>query len=428
MILISSSRSGGANLATHLMRTDQNEHVDVHELRGFVADNLHDAFKEVEAISRATKCKKYLFSISLNPPEEAAVSVEEFIRTVDRIEEKLGLVGQPRALVFHEKENRRHLHAVFSRIDAETMTAREMDFHKLKLRDISRELYLENGWKIPRGLMNSAERDPTNFSRAEWEQAKRFGQDPRWIKQVARECWTSSDNAKAFQRSLEDRSMHLAIGDRRSFVIVDSLGGVYSLPKALDIKTKEVRARLGDGAELPNVQDAQRQIGERLTPAMRKHIEASRKAFADKFRPMAEQKAQTTQQHREARRALELKQANERDNQAREAQSRMPRGLRGLWNRITGRYQEMRRENEAAADAKRKQHDSERQALIESQREQRRALQSQIASLRKRQAEQLLELRRDLGRFLKLSRSVPQQQTERADRAPQRGRGPDHER
>lgn len=35
MILISSSRSGGANLATHLMRTDQNEHVDVHELRGF---------------------------------------------------------------------------------------------------------------------------------------------------------------------------------------------------------------------------------------------------------------------------------------------------------------------------------------------------------------------------------------------------------
>jgi len=71
MILKASSRANGNDLATHLMRIDENDHVAVQELRGFVGSNLHDAFAEAEAISQATKCKKYLFSLSLNPPKNA---------------------------------------------------------------------------------------------------------------------------------------------------------------------------------------------------------------------------------------------------------------------------------------------------------------------------------------------------------------------
>lgn len=56
MILKASQRGGGQNLAVHLMRTDDNEHVRVHELRGFASDNLKDAFKEAEAVSLGTKC------------------------------------------------------------------------------------------------------------------------------------------------------------------------------------------------------------------------------------------------------------------------------------------------------------------------------------------------------------------------------------
>lgn len=47
----------------------------------------------------------------------------------------------------------------------------------------------------------------------------------------------------------------------------------------------------------------------------------------------------------------------------------------------------------------------ERQKLIERQLEQRAALQVQFKELRKQQAEQLLELRSDVGRFLKLKRA-----------------------
>ena len=189
MILKGSQRGSGQNLAVHLMRTDDNEHVSLHELRGFASDNLKDAFKEVEAVSRGTRCRQYLFSLSLSPPEQARVSVAQFEQAIDRVESKLGLEGQSRVIVFHEKEGRRHAHCVWSRIDAETMTARQMSFYKNKLSNLSRDLYLEHGWQMPRGIAVAGARDPTNFTLAEWQQAKRQGIDPRWLKSTLQACW-----------------------------------------------------------------------------------------------------------------------------------------------------------------------------------------------------------------------------------------------
>ncbi|MEQ9314408.1 MAG: hypothetical protein RLN72_01065, partial [Henriciella sp.] len=114
MILKGSQRGGGQALAVHLMRTDENEHVEVHELRGFAADDLPGAFKEAQAVSRATRCRQFLFSLSLNPPDTENVPVAVFEAAIDRVEEKVGLDGQPRVVVFHEKEGRRHAHCVWS--------------------------------------------------------------------------------------------------------------------------------------------------------------------------------------------------------------------------------------------------------------------------------------------------------------------------
>jgi hypothetical protein len=51
MILKGSQRSGGRDLAAYLMKVDDNEHVRLHELRGFASHDLKSAFKEAEAIS-----------------------------------------------------------------------------------------------------------------------------------------------------------------------------------------------------------------------------------------------------------------------------------------------------------------------------------------------------------------------------------------
>ena len=179
MILKASQRGGGKQLGLHLMKKEDNEHIELHEIRGFVSDDIVGALKEAHAVSLDTKCKQFLFSVSLSPPPEERVPVETFESAIQRIEQRTGLEGHPRIVVFHEKEGRRHAHAVWSRIDAEAMTAKNLPFFKTKLRDLARELYLENDWKMPRGLMNSREADPRNFTLKEWQQSKRMGRDAR---------------------------------------------------------------------------------------------------------------------------------------------------------------------------------------------------------------------------------------------------------
>ncbi len=254
MILKASQRAGGTQLAIHLLKTDENEHVEVHEVSGFVSDTPLDAFKEAYAISRGTKCRQFLFSLSLSPPEKENVPIEVFEQAITDIENSIGLIGQPRIIVFHEKEGRRHAHCVWSRIDVEKMTAINLPHFKLKLRDISRALYLEQGWKMPRGLVNSIERNPLNFTQEEWQQTKRIKQDPRAIKEAFQDCWAISDSHTAFASALEERGYYLARGDRRGFVAVDWRGEIYAISRWVGIRTKEVKARFGDPDELPSVE------------------------------------------------------------------------------------------------------------------------------------------------------------------------------
>lgn len=421
MILKGSQRGFGQNLAVHLMKMDDNEHVALHEIRGFAADDLKGAFKEVEAISRGTQCRQYLFSLSLSPPEQERVPVAIFEDAIDRIEDRLGLIGQPRAIVFHEKEGRRHAHCVWSRIDADTMTARPMSFFKNRLTEVSRGLYLEHGWQMPDGIRDTAKRDPTNFTLAEWQQGKRQGHDPRWLKSSVQECWKASDNAKAFGQALQDRGFFLAKGDQRGFVVLDHQGEVYSLPRMLGLKTKEVRARLGNGADLSGVAETQKAIGERMTPAIRRHIEESRTRFLKRSATLGHYKMEMTHLHRVARQKLDDRLNAEWLAQAKERSMRLPTGLRGLWHRITGDYQKVRSLNEVDAERTRQRHEQERQALIDKQRDQRAVLQAQFKELRRGQAAQLRELRGDIGRFLNLTRAPPSMPT--PERSQGRGLG-----
>lgn len=410
MILKGSQRGGGQDLAQHLTRLDDNEHMELAELRGFASDDLRGAFKEAEAISRGTKCRQYLFSLSLSPPAQANVSEEVFRETIDTIETRLGLEGQPRAIVFHEKEGRRHAHCVWSRIDAETMTARTLPYFKNKLMAVSRDLYLEHGWKLPRGLETPSERDPTNFTLAEWQQAKRQGIDPRWIKQTVQGCWAGSDNRQSFERSLEEKALFLAKGDRRGFVVLDHGGEVYALPRLLDVKTKDVRARLGDGDGLASVDETKAKIGQRMTPAIKRHVHEARDRFLARSAELGAAKEAMTRAHRKARTELQSRQAREWERETKDRAARLPKGWRGLWQRLTGTYQEIRAANEAEATRTQARHAGERQGLIETQLDQRRALQADFKALRAAQAAQLNELRQDIGRYLRFSRGQGESQ------------------
>ena len=272
MILVGSQRGGAGQLATHLLNDRDNEHVAVQELRGFVSSDLQGAFAEAHAISKATRCKQFLFSLSLNPPKETEVSLEDMMKAADQAEAKLGLDGQPRAVVVHEKEGRRHIHVVWSRIDAESMKAVNLPFFKERLCGLSKELYLQHGWELPEGHRENGWKNPLNFTLAEWQQAKRLDLDPREVKQIFQGAWKQSDSMPAFKAALEEHGYYLAKGDRRGFVATDIHHEVYSISRWTGVKAKEVKQRLGDPERLPGVGEVQKSLDARLTGKIRVSI------------------------------------------------------------------------------------------------------------------------------------------------------------
>ncbi|MCH9638447.1 MAG: hypothetical protein K0U40_03030 [Betaproteobacteria bacterium] len=70
----------------HLLK-EENEHVELHEIRGFASQNLMAALNEAYAISRATRCKQFLFSLSLNPPKDENVSTKTFKQAIEQVEQ-----------------------------------------------------------------------------------------------------------------------------------------------------------------------------------------------------------------------------------------------------------------------------------------------------------------------------------------------------
>ena len=64
MILVGNQRGGAKDLALHLLK-EENEHVDVHEVRGFASNTLMAALNESYAISRSyTLQTVFIFSQS----------------------------------------------------------------------------------------------------------------------------------------------------------------------------------------------------------------------------------------------------------------------------------------------------------------------------------------------------------------------------
>jgi hypothetical protein len=398
MILKASQRAGAKALAIHLLREDENDHVQVHEIRGFIADDVVGAFREAYAISKGTKCRQYLFGVSISPPETEKVGVAAFERAIETIEQRNGLNGHPRVIVFHEKNGRRHAHCVWSRIKADEMRAVNLPHFKLKLRDISREPFIEHGWTMPRGLVNSEERNPLNFSREEWQQAKRIERDPRSIKTIFQDCWAVSDSGKAFAQSMEARGHSLARGDRRSFVAIDYLGEVYAIARWADVKTKEVNARLGHPETFPSVDEVKARLAQQVDAKLQRFALEARNEFEQARLGLYEQKRKLVSWQRHERRIqLEL-QAVRQVEETRIRHDRFSKGLlKGIWDRITGRHAAIRRQNEEELSAAMQRDVGERQVLIDRQLNERRSLHRQIREHDKRLDRELESLQRLRG-------------------------------
>ena len=395
MILKGCQRAGATALAHHLLNVDENEHVHVHELRGFVSDTLLGAFNEIYAISQGTRCRQFMFSVILNPPENENAPIEYFEAVRDRIEIEFGLIGQNRALVFHEKKGRRHAHCIWSRIDGDQMKAINLSHFKLRLRSISREIFMQYGWEMPRGLQNVDERDPLNYSQVEYSQAKRSKQDVKRLKEIFQSCWASSDSQSAFANALLEYGLYLARSDRRGHVAIDANGEIYSISRWVGVKAKEVRAKLGDGDDLPSVEETKRRITESVstdTITARAELDA---LFQKQIELLESKRSALVTNHRTVREALssthEIRQITETKARA----DKMPSGLKAVWFKLSGQYAALIDAGEIATRNCLSRDQAEFQKLIEVQLQERQVLEGEFRDLRQEQIAAVSKLQRN---------------------------------
>ena len=402
MILKGNQRGGGQQMAAHLMNSFDNERVEIADLRGAVADDLSGAFAEWAAEARGTKCQKFLYSLSLNPDQsQGHLTREQYLELLERTERSLQLVGQPRAVVFHEKRDkdgvlREHCHAVWSRIDTEKMKAVQIAHDRLKLRTVAREFARDHGLELPDGLKKDGRRDRFNDrakqeNLGERQQKERTGISKEQRMADIATCWKETGNGAAFVQALEAKGYYLARGDQRAFVVVDLHSEVHSLSRQLSgiAKSKELKDRLAGYPldRLPDVESAQawakkqriereKQIAEKRDKQEKQPSEVETRLAALKERQAARraeidrQRIDLIARHLSERDGLKAMHESENTGVVGARLQKQPKGILAFLTRITGiqmitdaryRKQDERRDKEQKeqAEALKRRHDRE---------------------------------------------------------------------
>lgn len=247
MISKGNTHANPARLARYMTSAKVGEYAQLLDLRGFASRDIVEAFRTVGLIAAATHCRQPFMHVQVRNPHGESLTWVQWQMVADRIEESLGLSGQPRAIAVHldRRTGHEHLHLAFSRIDEQTLKARPLPFFKLKLKEASRRLEIELG--LTRVRNGRASVIPYAPTRHEDEQGRRLGIDNRAIREIIRDCFDRSDCGCSFRTALRQSGLVLAQGDRRDFVVVDRARGIHALGKRiLGVSASELRTRLAD--------------------------------------------------------------------------------------------------------------------------------------------------------------------------------------
>jgi hypothetical protein len=241
----------------HLMRDDTNEAVRLVELTGVIATTLHGALREMQAIGRQSRSRgNFMYQANINPHVDDDVSHAQMLEAVDRLERNLGLVGHQRVIVEHVKHGRRHWHAIWNRVDVETLKVADITGNYAIHARTAREL--EEAF----GLRPTPPPDGrAKLSEKLWERnaEEESGITRARISADMTRCWHETDTGRDFRIAIERLGYRLARGDRRDYCVLDQSGRAHSLARRLTgIDVGAVRARLADidPATLPSVSES----------------------------------------------------------------------------------------------------------------------------------------------------------------------------
>jgi hypothetical protein len=432
MIPKASQRAFGPDLATHLQNAYDNELVEVAHLRGAIAGDLHGAFKEWEVqADTLTKCKEYLYSLSINPDPAQPLTREQYMDYIDRTEQKLGLADQPRAVVFHTKYGREHCHVVWSRIDVEKEKAVHLAYDHDKLMRITRGFARDHGLTLPDGYYKS--RQAGQVPLHVLENQRRTGLSLDDHKQQVTDAWRQSDTPRSLVNALAERGYILAAG-RRGHVVVDLYGGVHPVSRLVDdksVRTNHVREflerefplkTLPTVAEAENLVSAHRELIERdiEQEVIASHVDELKHAQQERRRAVEQERETLKDRQKHLRQSQDSLHRAERIKLRAEHLAKMkavrleryqnrPTGLANFLGRVSGvnlvrqklhRYQDAKRTREylhQQAELKTRQA-HEQKALSLRLKIQTQTIEQKAQSLEKIDRREMSALMRDLKR------------------------------
>ncbi|WP_299765187.1 relaxase/mobilization nuclease domain-containing protein [uncultured Dokdonia sp.] len=238
MICKGGTRSYPTSLAQHLLKTD-NERVVVVELKHTATQDLKQALNDMHATIAMTQGKKSLYHAQINPAKDEQMTSPQWLYAVDEMERRLGFVDQPRAVVYHEKKGRAHMHVVWQRTDIEKgkviETSNDYYIHKKLGRDLERKFKHKE---------LKAEFSENWEKMNEREQTARDGYlSPKQLKARIKQLYKNHSDPKEFQKALKKAKFDLAKGNR-GLVIVSSKNQIHSLGRYTGQKKKDIEKHL----------------------------------------------------------------------------------------------------------------------------------------------------------------------------------------
>ena len=229
MIVRGKSRGWGGQLGNYLEAKGENETVTPLEVRGTAAQDVRRAVLEMSMRCELTKRGKLgLYHAQIAPAYgEDDLTPEQWKDAADQLEKSLGLQGQPRVIVLHEKKGKVHGHLVWQR---------EKDGKLIKMSHSYR----------------AHDRVRAELERQHKHQRTR---QPSDHKEELTRLWASTKDGQSFAQAAQEAGYTLARGDRRPFQVVTPDGEKLDLVRQLQgVKTAQARERMASiEATLPPV-------------------------------------------------------------------------------------------------------------------------------------------------------------------------------
>lgn len=366
MILFGSQRGSPVEFGAHLTNAEDNELVEIMQLRGAIADDPIGALAEWGLQFKSmTKGKNDLYSLSANPM--APLSEEQVLELADRSGDAMGLDPTRRLIVKHIKVSasgalREHYHIVWPRVDINECKAIPISFDRIKLMQVTRDFARDHGIELPAGFYKYADRQKQTYRQVslfEKSLTDRGHPSREEHQAIITPLWEGRVSPEGFIKALDHHGYMLAYGRRP--VVVDIFGKEHSLARliAIDaVKVGVIREYLGDHYnedDLPGVEEAKalaadhiaktkafenkEERRERLDALKAGHAARREKILAKIASLRDEQKNERARAHRLA---LEDRRAHRRAylEQRREIRAArevtQPKGLAAFLGRVTG--------------------------------------------------------------------------------------------